>query len=581
VIALLGVPLAYLLATGPRRVTRPLTVLVALPLALPPLMGGLILLYVVGPYTWLGGLFDGRLTDTAAGIVLAQTFVAAPFLVITARAAFGAIDPALPEVAASLGHGPLSRFWRFAVPAALPGIAAGLLLAWMRAFGEFGATVILAYHPYSLPVFTFVQFDATGLPGTMLPIAVSLGAALVVLTVAHLPLPRVRLPRRQRQHGPGGEPAPALPPRFSVSARAGEFSLELAHRCASSRIALLGASGAGKTLTLRSLLGTHPRARASVDVGGSELGHLPTERRRIGYVPQQSTLLPRRTVREQLLLGRRSREQDADGWIEALGLSGLEDRYPDQLSGGQQRRVALARALADRPCLLLLDEPFTGLDAPSRRALLEALRRLQDRHTCATLLVTHDPQEAALLAEEIILIDEGRLLRAGNAGDLLRAPAGRRSAELLGVRNANVGVVVAPGLLRSHGIEIRADTHALPSGEPVIWAIDPADVHLCGEGGYAGEVLRCDDLGFNRELTLGLADGLRLIARARIGHGQAASPGETLAVALDPDDILVHRDEERARLAGGPLFGPRLDHDRGRLDGRDRALAGGEVELER
>ncbi|HEX8714310.1 MAG TPA: ABC transporter permease subunit, partial [Solirubrobacteraceae bacterium] len=150
-IALLGTPLAYALARVGGFAGRALTALVALPLALPPLMSGLLLLYVLGPRTALGELFGGELTETRAAIVLAQTFVAAPFLVIAARAAFASVDPALEDVAASLGHGRLARFWRVAVPAALPGIGAGLLLAWLRAFGEFGATVILAYHPYSLP----------------------------------------------------------------------------------------------------------------------------------------------------------------------------------------------------------------------------------------------------------------------------------------------------------------------------------------------------------------------------------------------------------------------------------------------
>jgi molybdate transport system permease protein len=260
-VSVFGVPLAYLLARGRGFPTRLLTVLVALPLALPPLMSGLLLLYVVGPYTTVGELFDGRLTDTRAGIVLAQTFVSAPFLIIAARAAFATVDPALEDVAATLGHGRWARFRLVAVPAALPGISAGVLLAWLRSFGEFGATVILAYHPYSLPVFTFVQFDATGLSATALPIAASLAAALVVLLLVQL-----RAPRRRRGQGPR-EQSPARAPKaagarpsmsldFGLSKRLGSgFSLDLAHRARSPRLALLGASGAGKTLTLRLLSG--------------------------------------------------------------------------------------------------------------------------------------------------------------------------------------------------------------------------------------------------------------------------------------------------------------------------------------
>jgi ABC-type sulfate transport system permease component len=186
VITVLGTPLAYLLARRRGVMGRVLLALVALPLALPTLMSGILLLYVVGPFTIPGELFEGRLTDTRAGIILAQIFVAAPFLIIVARAAFAAVDPALEDVAATLGLGRLARFARVAVPAALPGIGAGILLTWLRAFAEFGATVILAYHPFSLPVYTFVQFDETGLPATMLPIAVALLAALAVVLLVQL-----------------------------------------------------------------------------------------------------------------------------------------------------------------------------------------------------------------------------------------------------------------------------------------------------------------------------------------------------------------------------------------------------------
>ncbi len=571
VIAVLGVPLAYMLARAPGAVSRPLTALVALPLALPPLMSGLLLLYVVGPYTTLGRLFGGRLTDTAAGIVLAQTFVAAPFLVIAARAAFASVDPALGEVAASLGHGPASRFLRVAVPAAAPGIAAGLLLAWLRAFGEFGATVILAYHPYALPVFTFVQFDSTGLPGTKLPIAVALVTALLVLALVQTPLPRRRLLRPLRRWGArarapvqdgdreSAEEAVAAggggAPRFEISARAGGFSLELAHRGATQRLALLGVSGAGKTLTLRSILGTHRGARASVTVAGREVGGLPTERRRIGYVPQQPVLLARRTVFEQVMLGTRATEADARRWIEDLGLEGLEDRYPAQLSGGQQRRVALARALADRPRLLLLDEPFTGLDASARRALIERLRVLQQQRGLSTVLVTHDPQEAVLLADEIVVLDAGRELQAGRPRELYTAPAGSTTAELLGIRNVNRGTVVRAGVVRSHGVEVAVGTAAPAADTPVIWSVDTGRVHPRPGGRYAASVLLSHDLGLAHELRLSLAAGLELTARIEEPLQAAPpSPGERIAIELEPSAIRVFEDREAELLGRG------LDH---------------------
>ena len=132
-----------------------------------------MLIYIVGPYTWLGNLFNDELTGTVAGVVLAQTFVAGPFLIIAARTAFQGVDPALEDLAASLGHRPAARFWLVTMRIAAPGIRAGLLLTWLRAIGEYGATVLLAYHPYTLPVFTYVQFSSTGIPTTQAPTALA------------------------------------------------------------------------------------------------------------------------------------------------------------------------------------------------------------------------------------------------------------------------------------------------------------------------------------------------------------------------------------------------------------------------
>src|SRR5580704_12220082 len=197
-IALLGIPLAYSLARARGRLSGLIGIVVQLPLALPPLMSGILLIYMVGPYTTIGKLFHGRLTGSVGGIVLAQAFVSAPFLVIAARSAFAALDPALDDAAATMGHRFLARFFRVSLPGAGSGIAAGLLLTWLRAFGEYGATVLLSYHPYSLPVYTDVQFSGSGLPTTQAPTALALIAAVVVVALSRLrrprPNPRQKMP---------------------------------------------------------------------------------------------------------------------------------------------------------------------------------------------------------------------------------------------------------------------------------------------------------------------------------------------------------------------------------------------------
>lgn len=173
IVGVLGVPLAYLLARFAFPGRAIVNALVFLPLVLPPVSAGILLLILYGPYGTIGGLFSPHgieFTEAASGIVLAQVFVSAPFLVVAARAAFERIEPEYEEAAASMGASVWQVFWHVALPLARGGIAAGLTLGWMRALGEFGATVILAYHPYSLPVLNYVALTGTGL-STALPLA--------------------------------------------------------------------------------------------------------------------------------------------------------------------------------------------------------------------------------------------------------------------------------------------------------------------------------------------------------------------------------------------------------------------------
>jgi ABC-type sulfate transport system permease component len=245
-VAACGIPLAYLLATSKGRLATLIGIVVHLPLALPPLMSGILLIYVVGPYTFIGQLFHGRLTDSLAGIVMAQMFVSAPFLIITAKSAFQAVDPTLFDAATTMGHGRLSRFRYVGLPLAEAGIRAGLTLTWLRAFGEYGATVILAYHPFSLPVYSYTQFSSVGLTTTEAPTALALLTAVAVLGVGS-----IRIRRRTRPTGP--PPPPPIAPRrckptnvsFDLDQSVGSFHLDVTHEKRSVRLAILGPSGSG------------------------------------------------------------------------------------------------------------------------------------------------------------------------------------------------------------------------------------------------------------------------------------------------------------------------------------------------
>jgi ABC-type sulfate/molybdate transport systems ATPase subunit/ABC-type sulfate transport system permease component len=484
VIALTGIPLAWVLAHHHGRLARVAGTLVALPLALPPVMGGILLIYLIGPYTRLGRLFDQRLTGSVAGIVFAQIFVSAPFLVISARSSFAAVDRSLEDLATGLGHGPLSRFWRVDLPVAGSGIRAGLLLAWLRAIGEYGANVIVAYHPYSIPVFTYVQFSGPGIPTTQAPTVLVLGAAGVAAALS-----QVRLPRRRTGLPPPQDPGPASPTpvavTFDLDVRAGAFHLRVAHCATSARLAILGPSGSGKSMTLRSIAGLLGPAAGSVAYGGLPAKG-PASRRPVGYVPQGRSLLPHLEVADQVRFGR-----EADGavgrfWLDEFGLAGLERRLPHQLSGGQAQRVSLAAALARRPPLLLLDEPFSALDAPVRMELRTLVRRLQE-DGLSTVLVTHDPLEAAELSDEVVVIRQGRVLQAGPTLEVFSRPASVEVARLVGFDN------ILPGRAVAGGVDLGGCLLPCPGGRPEgreVWvAIRAESVRPERDGPFRGRIV--------------------------------------------------------------------------------------------
>ncbi|MFQ5891200.1 MAG: ABC transporter permease [Candidatus Methanofastidiosia archaeon] len=158
-----GVPLSYLLSRKDFRGKNLLTILVILPLVIPPVVGGILLLMIYGPQTLLSRLLKLEFTSTIVGIIIAQIFIASPYLIISAKSSFDLINPNLEKVSLLLGRGRLETFQRITLPLAKKGILAGLMLTWTRSLGEFGATVVMAYHPYSMPVKIWADFTGRGL----------------------------------------------------------------------------------------------------------------------------------------------------------------------------------------------------------------------------------------------------------------------------------------------------------------------------------------------------------------------------------------------------------------------------------
>jgi molybdate transport system ATP-binding protein len=252
-------------------------------------------------------------------------------------------------------------------------------------------------------------------------------------------------------------------------------------------LAVLGPNGAGKSTLLRVLAGLLPPDGGRVAVGGVPWDdvagrvHVPAHRRPLGMVFQDHLLFPHLSVLENVAFGPRTRgarkaeaRRAAAAWIERVGIAGLADRRPGQLSGGQAQRAALARALVGDPALLLLDEPLSALDARTRLAVRAELRRHLADFAGSTVLVTHDPVDAMALADRVLVVEDGAVVQAGAPSEVARHPRTDYVARL-------VGLSLLPGT--AAGTTVRLDgggvvVVAEPSEGPVLVAVRPETVAL-------------------------------------------------------------------------------------------------------
>lgn len=217
-------------------------------------------------------------------------------------------------------------------------------------------------------------------------------------------------------------------------------------------VALVGPSGSGKTSVLRAIAGLlkTPSLQGRINVGDSvwfdsaaslqQATNLSPQDRRVGLVFQNYALFPHLSATENIALATpntvvKDENIDIKSILHRLGLAGLEHRLPSQLSGGQQQRVALARALARNPTVLLLDEPFSAVDAPSRTQLYKELANLRKSLSTPMVLVTHDLQEARRLADRVVILDGGSTLQSGTPEQVFSRPRNARVAELVGIQN--------------------------------------------------------------------------------------------------------------------------------------------------
>lgn len=450
------------------------------PLVLPPTVVGFLLLELLGRSSPVGALLERwgiEIVFRWQATVLAAAVVAFPLMYRSALAALESIDPALPQVARSLGAGEARVLLRITLPLALPGLLAGLSLSFARALGEFGTTMMLAGNipgrTQTLPLAIYAAVDGGQTGQAWLWTAQVLGLnaiGLLLLQGLTGARPRPFRPRPPRRPPAPGEVQTPLQARMQEQepARARErhrrrgdapFRLEMNVRrrlapfrldldCTSScrRLGILGASGAGKTQLLRLLAGLERPDAGRIVLNerilfDQRLGiDLPLRRRRLGLVFQHYALFPHLSVAENVGFGlqdlpRPARDRRVAEELSRVGLLALADCLPAELSGGQQQRVALARALAIDPDVLLLDEPFSAQDTFLRRQLQQQLEDLLDDCRVPALLVSHDFDEAYRLSEELLVLDHGRIVAHGSRDRVAGQPGELVVARLSGCQN--------------------------------------------------------------------------------------------------------------------------------------------------
>jgi molybdate transport system ATP-binding protein len=233
----------------------------------------------------------------------------------------------------------------------------------------------------------------------------------------------------------------------------GNFSLNLSLILQKSLTVLFGPSGSGKTLTLQTIAGWIEPDSGMIGVNGvlyfdkREGVNLPIHRRRIGYVFQEPSLFPHMTIFENIAYGISGlpfpeKKQRVNRMIERMRLTGLEKSFPHQISGGQKQRAALARALVASPLLLLLDEPFASLDNPVREKLRLDLLIIGKENCIPLIFVTHDVEEAFVLADEVVVLNDGRVEQTGSKEDIFYRPQTHNVAKFFGVKNIFDGKVM-------------------------------------------------------------------------------------------------------------------------------------------
>jgi iron(III) transport system ATP-binding protein len=315
-------------------------------------------------------------------------------------------------------------------------------------------------------------------------------------------------------------------------------------------VCLLGPSGCGKTTTLRMIAGFEEPTEGRVLIGNDDVTNVPPYARPTAMVFQSYALFPHMSVQDNIAYGLRARrmpkaeiEPRVREAIALMELQGQEKKSPPQLSGGQQQRVALARALVTRPKVLLFDEPLSNLDAQLRVRMRSEIRALQRQLGITSVYVTHDQEEAFSIADQVALMNKGRLVQLGTPRELYRRPADRFVAEFVGVSN-----VVPVELIESNasGARVRVFGRIVRSRRPpenpdnhisIVLRPEALAIEKAGEAGTPAEVLTMAFTGPIARYTVAVEDGTVLtVDLPNPGPDQFFAEGTTVSLRL-PDEV--------------------------------------------
>lgn len=442
------------------------------PLILPPTVVGFLLLLLFGKNGPVGKLmepFDVTIVFTWYGAAIAATVVSFPLMYKTALGAFQQIDANLLRVARTLGAKESTIFWRISLPLAFPGIVAATTLAFARALGEFGATLMLAGNipgqTQTIPMAIYFAVEAGAINEAWFWAIAIMVISLSGIILANLwqELQHKSKPQEKAETGELENRSLSSPVNSSTSRlfldiekRLASFHLQIAFNTDNQPLGLLGGSGAGKSMILRCIAGIETPTRGQIVLNDRVLFdseksiNIPSRDRNIGFLFQNYALFPHMTVAQNIAFGlpkglsNGNIRLEVEKQLSAMRLQGLGDRYPHQLSGGQQQRVALARALASQPEALLLDEPFSALDTHLRSQLEQQMTETLADYSGVTLFVTHNMEEAYRLCPNLLVLEQGKEAHHGSKYEIFQHPASMSVAQITGCKNFSQAVAISP-----------------------------------------------------------------------------------------------------------------------------------------